>query len=173
MKPHARFLKAVLPLLVVAVLLLAACKPQEVVLSFQTIERQDSAFRAASMWGDKNPALMVISSSEDIEKVKSYVTAQSVSTLEQLDFRSAFALVVFRGLQPSSFVDFSVERIVRRGSEIAVYTRPGRQGPNPAESSPYHLVEIQKQGEMSGNFTFNLYFGEDKVTIASGDRNVP
>jgi hypothetical protein len=168
-------LKALLPLIVVAVLLLGltACKPQEIELSFETIEQVDDPSATIRQWEGKEPKLFVIASTQDVEEAKPFVTAEALAALQQMDYTTRFAVLAFRGLQTSSHEGFKVEQISRQGSEVHLYAQPGANGPDPVMTSPYHLVEVKKEGQWGGNFTFNLYFGQSGAVAASTTHHVP
>ncbi len=172
MRAHANGLKVLLPLIVVAALLLglAACKPQETEVSFETIE-QVEAF--TKQLGGKEPKLLVIASAQDVEEAKPFVTDEALAALQQMDYTTHFAILAFRGLQTSSHEGFKVEQIGRQGNEILLYAQPGANGSAAIMTSPFHLIKVKKEGQWGENFTFNLYFGQARAAVASTAHHVP
>jgi hypothetical protein len=175
MKAHANFVRALLPLIVVAAvpLGLTACKPQETELSFETIEQDDGYSASRQKWEGRESKLLVMASAQDIEEARPFVTDEAITALRQMDFTTRFAIFAFRGWQGSSHSGFKIERIIRRGNEIVLYAQPGTRGPNPVESSPYHLIELKKEGNWGGDFTFSLYFDQAGVAAASTTHHMP
>ena len=90
-----------------------------------------------------------------------------------MDYATHFAILAFRGFQSSELVRFKIERVLRRGNEIVLSAQPGIEGPNPAESSPYHLIEVKKDGDWNADFTFKLYFDQESRARTSTTHHVP
>ncbi len=174
MKTSANVLKTLSPLIVVAALLLglAACKPQETELSFETIEQENNP-SSIKRWEDKKPKLLIVTSTQDIEEAKPFVTAGALAALQQMDFTTHFAILAFRGFQGSSHAGFKIDRILRRGNEIALYAQPGSEGPETVERSPYHLVKVDKEGNWNVESTFNLYFNQEGSAVTSATHHIP
>jgi len=174
MKTHVNVLKVLLPLIVVSSLLsgLAACKPQEIELSFDMIE-QENNLGIVTQWGGTEPELLIIASAQDIEEAKPFVTDEALAALQQLDYTTHFAVLTLRGLQTSSHEGFKVEQIGRQGNEIHLYAQPGANGPDAVMTSPYHLIKVKKEGQWAGSFTFALYFGRAGAAVASVSHRVP
>ena len=174
MKMPVNLLKALLYLIAAVVLLMGptACKPQETELSFETIELE-SYPGSIKQWEGKEPKLLIVADVQNIDEVRHFVTDKAALALSQADFTAHFAILAFRGLQGSSHGGFKIERIIRRGNEVILYAQPGIPGPELTESSPYHLILVQKQSQMKGDFTFSLYFSENQAAVASTARNIP
>jgi hypothetical protein len=172
LRTHLNALKALLPLIVIATLLLGltACKPQEIKLSFETIEQVDATTK---QWEGKEPKLLVIASTQDVEAARPFVTDEALAALQKMDYTTHFAVLAFRGLQTSSHEGFKVEQIGRQGNEVLLYAQPGANGPDAVMTSPYHLIEVNKEGQWGGNFTFNLYFDQAGAAAASTTHHVP
>jgi hypothetical protein len=168
-------LRKVLAFITVSALLLAglaACEPPETELSFETME-QESSPGSIKQWEGKEPKLLIIASAQDIEEAKPFVTDDGLAMLQQMDFTTHFAVLAFRGLQGSSHAGFRIERIIRRGNEVALYAQPGNIGGQPQESSPYHLVTVKKEGNWDADYTFNLYFAQADAAVVSTTHHVP
>ncbi len=151
---------------------LTACKPQETELSFETIEQNyhpDNTRR----WEGREPRLIIITSVQDVEEPSRFITDEALAALRKMDFTTQFAVLAFRGLQGSDPVRFKIERALRRGNEIVLYAQPGTRGPHPAESSPYHLIKVNKEGNWDADFTFSLYFDQVGAAVASTTRHIP
>lgn len=175
MKTNLNVSKALLSLIAVATLLLGltACQPPESEqLSFETMV-QESSPGSIRQWEGKEPKLLIIASTQDIEEAKPFVTAEALTTLQQMDFTTHFAVLAFRGLRGSAPVRFKIERVVRQGNEIVLYAQAGTEGPNSEESSPYHLIKVKKEGNWNADFTFNLYFNQEGSAVTSATHHMP
>ena len=175
MRAHANGLKVLLPFIVVAALLLGlmACKPQETKLSFEAIEQGIGYDSSKQQWGGRESKLLIIASAQDIEEARQFVTDEALAALQQMDYTTHFAVLAFRGLQTSSHEGFKIEQIGRQRNEIHLYAQPGANGPDAVMTSPYHLIEVKKEGQWGGNFTFNLYFDQAGRAVASTARHIP
>ncbi len=64
-----------------------------------------------------------------------------------------------------------IERITRLESKVTTYARFLEPKPNaersPEETSPYHLVQVQKTGMWGQSITFDLVEGDTVVTSLS------
>lgn len=166
--------KALSLLTVSAILLVGvtACKPQETELSFETIEQNyhpDNTKR----WEGKEPRLIVITSTQDVEDASRFVTDEALAALRKLDFTVQFAILAFRGLQGHDVVRFNIESVLRQGNEVNFYAQPGTDGPTATESSPYHLISVNKEGNWNADFTFRLYLDQTGVAAASTTHHMP
>lgn len=144
-------------------LVMAGCgakTPQE--LPFETMEQVNQT-ESIKQWEGKEPRLLIVASSEEVEEAGQFVTDEALSALSRLDFTTHFAIIAFRGLQPNIHKGFRVERIVRQRHEVALYAQAGRLGFSAVVSSPYHLIKVRKEGKWGEVFSFKLYFGEDEV----------
>jgi hypothetical protein len=61
--------------------MLAACKPQEVQLTFETIE-QDNSPSSVKQWGGKEPKLLIMTSAQEIEEARPFVTDEALAALQ-------------------------------------------------------------------------------------------
>jgi hypothetical protein len=174
MKSRANFSKTLLPLIAVAVLLLGltACNPRDTELSFETIELESNP-EHAKQWTDREPKLLIIASTQDIEAARPFVTDEALTALQKMDFTTQFAVLALRGLQGSSFSGFKIEQIIRRGNEIALYAQAGAEGSATVVRSPYHLIKVNKEGHWDSDFTFNLYFDQTGPVAVSTTHHVP
>jgi len=141
-------------------------------LPSETIEQVNTS-DVPKQWRGTEPRLLIIASPDDMDEARQFVTDEAMLALKQLDFTTHFAVIAFRGLQNSGHGGFQIERIVRQGSEIFLYSQAGSIGGVPAETSPYHLIRVLKKGRWGGVFAFKLYFGENKPDVASVSHRIP
>lgn len=152
-------------------IVLGGCRGEQE-LPFETIE-QVNIPGSIKQWKGKEPRLLIVSSGEDIKKAEQFVTDEAMTALSRLDFTTHFAVIAFRGLQSNSHKGFHVERIARRGNEVAFHAQAGRLGGDNVLSSPYHVIKVRKEGKWRGVFTFKLYFGEDEQAVATATHRIP
>lgn len=145
---------------------LSACQPKEINLPFETIERQE-----LSGYRDKEPALMVITKPEEIIRLDTLVSREIQLQLQALDYDAYLVAVVFQGRKPTTRYGVQIERVTRQGDEITVVAQFSEPKPDeekgPLETSPYHLVQVQKTGTWGQPITFNLVVGNVVVTSFS------
>ena len=149
-------------LLVILTLLLVGCRGRERTLRFETIERSE-------MGGGHNagrilqPALVVIGDPAEIGALDDTVSPEAVKRLAQVDFTRYFVVVAYHGwysqlLSPKSGVE--VRRIRQQGTTITVEAlfykpTPGLQR-RQMETYPYHIVQVRRNKQLRGEFTFVL-----------------
>ncbi len=139
-------------------------------LPWETIE--------ATSWGGyrkDTPALLVISTADEIAYAVPVVSQETKAELENLDFSKAFALIAFQGLKSSTGYKIEIRAVVRQADEIAVYAyfvspRPG-EPVGPSETSPYHAIEVLKESNWADEFTFILY--DDDLPVAETKHFIP
>ena len=143
-------------------------------LPFEIIERADGGRVRPGQkeHPDPEPDLLVITSQEDVEKAKVFISEEAEKQLAQTNFTTHFAILIFWGwhhrLQEGRF---QLETITRQDDKVILV---GIDGERPAEayadaeSSPYHLIRVPRQGEDWGKeITFNLYFDQSQPPVAS------
>jgi hypothetical protein len=135
---------------------MTACQPREEKLPFETIERLDAS-GTGELWEAKESGLMVIAAPEDLAQIDDLFTKDAQAQLHKVDFDTHFAVTVFLGWQPDSHEGVQIDRVVRRRDRIAVYAQGGKPGPEPVETSPYHLVKVEKKGNWNRAIHFTLY----------------
>jgi hypothetical protein len=147
------------PLLAVAALLLAGCQLSQVMppaaappasgeveIPFETIALDEIGVNDEL---GLIPQLILLTSSDDAAKIKDWVKAEVYTQLESLDFEQYAIVALFRGRKPSTNYQTVIERIERQGNRLIVYAQFWE--PNPAwesataETSPYHLVKIDRR----------------------------
>ena len=117
-------------------------------LPFETIAQGDG-----SRYETREPAMIVVSSPEEIAKVSDlfWLNPPGIrERLQALDYRTHVALVVFQGVKNTGGYSVRIERIARRGNEVVCYALS--LSPKPDEvrtmgvTSPFQLVQVAKRG---------------------------
>ncbi len=160
--------------ILVALAGLSACQPKEVDLPFETIERRDAS-GTGQVYKDKSPGLIVIATPEEAAILDALVTPEAQVQLQRLDYDAYFVIAVFQGRKPTTGYDIQIERITRLESKVTIQARFLEPKPDaekaPEETSPYHLVQVQKTGTWGQSITFNLVV--DNVVVTSLSHHVP
>jgi len=153
---------------------LSACKPQQNDLPFDTVDQSDWG-NAGHAYEAQEPALVVIAQPAEVTDLDDWITLDAQTQLQTLGYDTYFALIVFQGWKPSTGYSVQVNRITRREDTVTVYAQ--FQEPKPDEetggevASPYHLVQVRKVGIWDQEITFNLVV--NKIIVASLSRYVP
>ena len=142
-------------------------------LPFETLEWVEWPGADDKAWLNKKPGLLIVSSSDDLETASQFMTDDSRLALDQLDFTTHFAIIVFRGWQPKVHEGFQVECVVRQGDEVTLEVQPGYLGEGEAENSPYHLIKLRKEGDWNRTIEFKLRFAGDDRVVATGSHFIP
>ncbi len=121
-------------------------------LTFETIERDEYGTRGSS-YNAAEPQVVFITSKQEINELEGLVSQAALDQLAQLDFKEYFAIALFRGGKPSSGFDTIIERVARRGDQIVIYAQFWSTSPyhaeTAAETSPYHLIKVRREGNVS------------------------
>jgi hypothetical protein len=148
-------MSALIALAAIALLLgMTACRPvlpKENVLLFETIERRDwSGDIGLEPYSGAEPRVILVTTRQEIDRLKLLVTQQAMDQLAGLDFGQYFVIAVFRGRKASSGHDTIVERVARRGNKIVIYAQFWELSPHyaytAAETSPYHVIKVRRDG---------------------------
>lgn len=152
---------------------LSACQPKEVKevdLLFETVERRDAS-GTGQVYQDRQPSLMVITTPEEAASLGALVTPKAQAQLQNLNYSTYFAIAIFQGRKSTTGYGVEIERITRLESKVTIYARFLEPKPNaeraPEETSPYHLVQVQKTGMWGQSITFDLVEGDTVVTSLS------
>jgi len=146
----------------------AACqpKPGETALPFETIAQEEWG-KANKPYEPREPGMVIISRAGEIINLDGMVSDESVRQLQTLDYGQYFAITVFQGRKGSTGYDIQVNRIGRSENIVNVYAQLDNPPPDieagAMETSPYHLVKVQKTGSWGQEITFNLFAGETLV----------
>ena len=154
--------KAVLLITISVALLtgLAACRPQETELSFETLEQKNDP-DSTKRWEGQEPRLLIITNIQDVEEASRFVTDEAIAALHKLDFATQFAILAFRGFQ-GNHAGFKIERGLRRGNEIVLYAQPGTGSPATIVISSYHYNNREKRGKLGCGFHFQSVLRPDR-----------
>ncbi len=144
--------------------------PKAQVLAFETLERDEYA---GSLWENREPGLRIISSQAEIEAIKHYpyIGPGIAHHLSQVDFQTQVALLAFRGWTGTVYDGFQVKQVLRLADEVILvaqkwYPTAALGEYVDAESSPYHLITVPKDGTWSGQLVFKLYFEVEPEPVA-------
>lgn len=166
--PHKyRILYILLSTTLSTLMLLSACGPQEVELSFETIEQSDYSPK----YEDKEPGLVIVAGADEASQLNGRIGPEALEQLREMDYERFFAVVAFLGWQPTGHEGIRIERIVRQGNAVSIYALVGRPTGEDRVSSPYHLVKVQKIGQWSTTINFALVVEE--TTVASQSHYIP
>lgn len=150
----------------------SACKPRpnEISLPFEIIEQKDWP-GTNQFYELREPGLIIISSLEDMKNLNGMITEEAKAKLQVLDYSNYFALLVLQGLKPTTGYKANVNRITRLGDTVNIYAdflgpKPDEEKA-PEETSPYHLVQVQKSGIWGQEVMFNLIVNETTVVSLS------
>jgi hypothetical protein len=155
-----------LMLMLLSLVGLTACKPQQSDIPFDTIDRSDWS-DSDTAYEPQEPTLIIIAQRDEAASLSNWITEEAKTALQAMDYSSYFALALFQGQKPSSGYSVQIDRIARRNDTVTVYAQ--FQEPSPAEekspemTSPYQLVRVQKVGTWNQVITFNLVVDETIV----------
>ncbi len=147
-------------LLLILIFPLWGCtKEPEIELPFEAIERAEIPGTGYEYQG-REPALVAIAKKEDIDLLGNTVSIDAQLSLEAIQFDDYFAVVVFQGLKGTTMYGVEIQRILRKGNVMMIFTHFTERDPSIGAgamiTSPYHIVKIPRQG-LSGNIEFVLY----------------
>ncbi len=153
---------------------LVACRPQETLLPFETIEKGEFPPETPQHYEGKVPKLVIISGMADIVGLSHSVSPKAETVVRELNFSQYFAVAVFQGLKPWANYSVEIRQIIYQGNVVTIYAhfsepQPGTQLPA-VETSPYHLVKVQK-GELTGKKEFIL--NADGTTVDQQTHTLP
>jgi hypothetical protein len=72
------------------------------------------------------------------------VTEKAQEQLQALDFNAYFAVAVFLDVHAHR-EHITIERILRRGDTVLIYTRMGDRAAHELLITPHHLVKVRKE----------------------------
>jgi len=135
-------------------------------LAFKTIEQMDFA-GTGQMYQNNQPTVLIFSSFEDVLSINGLVTEDAIDQLAALDYDTHFSLIVFDGLKPA--LGYGIEVIQAIRDDGSLYVDARRTEPEPGstptglQSSPYHLIAVEKGSNWEGNVTFVLLINNEDV----------
>jgi hypothetical protein len=153
---------------IMMVILLSACVPQEISLPFQTVEKEVGTRAGAQRYEDKQPDLMIVATADEISSLLPYLAPESRSVLTDTDFDRYFVVTVFQGLKPTYDYAVQIDRVAYSDKNVKIFSQflePSKgQMVHPAQSSPYHVVKVEKPHALTGKeVEFTLVVADDKV----------
>ncbi|MEA3440513.1 MAG: hypothetical protein U9R58_09545 [Chloroflexota bacterium] len=146
-------------ILLVLTILISACVLQQTELPFETIEKQKvlsvkEGYESDDyeMFREEEPKLFIITSSDEISAINTFIPPQTRSALGSTDFNTHFIAAVFQGWKPAYDYHANIERIMQSGKAVKVYARFEESGNivHPMVQSPYHVVRVEKPQEIIG-----------------------
>jgi hypothetical protein len=138
---------------------LAACRPRQIELPFETIAKSEGFGTGRS---PADPNFLVITEPEKVASpgLDMRFPSDLAEQLRAVDYQRTFVVAVFRGTLTGTSPELDVEvlRVVRNGDDVVVQARFGELEPGklilPGFSSPYQVVAVTKVGEWSGEIRF-------------------
>jgi hypothetical protein len=136
-------------LIIPTTLLLNREKQGEFEVSFETIEMAEIPGTGFEYPG-REPALVIITSRDDIPLLGKNVSKHSQSFLNPIDFSGHFVLTVFQGIKGTNLYGVEIQHIFQKGNVITIYAhfteRDPSVGAGTIMTSPYHIVKVSRQG---------------------------
>lgn len=161
-------------LVLIPLLGLSACRPKEIDLPFETIAQGDWG-NAGYAYEAHEATLIVITQATEAMELDNWVTLDTQTQLQALDYDAYFAIAVFQGWKATTGYKVQIDRIALLGNVINVHAQFLEPKPEeekaPEATSPYHLVRVQRAETWDQDITFNLVM--DEVVVASLSRHVP
>ena len=174
MPKNALLLKIISIFLALALTISCNPQPEEIELSFETIEQEDMSV-PSGVYKD-HPEIILISSKIEMIRLENLIGEQSIMTLEQISYSDYFGVVVFQGRMPSSGYGVNLDRITRVGNIISVFAQfiepEYEQIVLDIITSPYQVVRVKKgEGEWGQDMVVNLIV--DNSIVASTNYFIP
>ena len=149
--------------------------PTGAVLPFEVIEKEDYLPGAPSdvdykdipiYYPGAGPAVFVLAKKEDIQLVERHISTPSTQTLENLDFKHTFALVIFQGARASTGYGVEIQEIRQKDHQIDIFTIFSEPAPDiekgAAISSPFEVVALPRN-DLQGEYQFNLIVASKNI----------
>lgn len=132
---------------------------------FITIDKQDGQ----SGWDEIAPNFMIVATPNEIESLSHLVSAESIERLYGVDYDKYYTIAAFQGMHPSSGYDMTIHRLSRQGQELAIHTtsRSPLEPEEQIETSPYHLIQVNREHENGYEVEFALVVNSVKVLTRS------
>jgi hypothetical protein len=114
---------------------------------------------SASKTEDK-PREIILTRSKDIDSVKNWIVLSDLQKVNAVDFTKSIVVIVFMGEKGSDQYSIEINDIRKTGSSVSIYANfkipVEGQERHPVVTSPYYILEIEKNGDFLGTFTFLL-----------------
>lgn len=151
--------------IIIASILLGKKKPEQIELSFETIEMAEIPGTGYEYPG-KEPTIVIVSKRDDSTLLGDNVSKQSQSILDSVNFKDYFVLTVFQGIKGTTLYGVEIQHIFKRGNVITIYAHFTERGPSVGAgsimTSPYHIVKIPRQG-LIGHMEFVLFADGEEI----------
>jgi hypothetical protein len=138
-------------------------------LAFETIERADVPGTGGEYQGE-DPRMIIINSAEQIDALGETISLSAQDELRKLDFNQYFAIAVFQGLKGSNMYGVDIQRVTRNGKTITISAHFTERDPErtaaDVNTSPYHIVKVQKDG-LQGELDFFLNVDREVILRVS------
>jgi hypothetical protein len=152
-----------LVLLCFCVPVLISCQRGEAAtLAFETIERAQWA-----EWSSREPGLVIVTTPEELIELDGLVTEATQTQLREVDFQTHFVVAVFMGRYHSGHEGITVEQVVYQGHTVTLHVHVGRPGGQTIVTSPYHIIQVAKEGEWNQEIDFAVRFDDRRVVRRS------
>jgi hypothetical protein len=130
----------------------------EITIPFETIENAESSWQVG-YYREIEPKLVIITGLADVESLGATISQSSQEALQKMDFSQYFAIAVFQGLHGSDGYRVDIQQIGQDDDLLIIFAHFNELDPNlvggQIETSPYHLIKIQKHG-LTGKVNFML-----------------
>lgn len=144
-------------------------------LSFSEVVRVENNFDGTTRASSRSPSLAVASRSEEVSQFANLVDQSQFGDLTKVDFTEQFLVLARLGNQPTAHYSITIDRISRSGSTLYIHAIVSKPKPDilaeTLETSPYHLVRVDRTGDWNGDFEFALEI--DGETVATLSHFVP
>ena len=115
-------------------------------IRFETITLNLSGMDIMNL--DPGQQLLLLTSVTDIDKIADWITPETLTNLQQINFTEFSVIALFRGYMPSTNFHVVIEQITMQDSSLIVHAQFWQPAPNQASAtavvSPYHIVKIEK-----------------------------
>ncbi len=118
-------------------------------LPFETIEKSESSGTGYGFRGVE-PDIAVVFDKDSIPQLTNTISPQALSSLQEVDFRKYYVLVVYQGIKPTTNYGVEIQHIIMQEDTITIDARFTERDPamwaGDIVTSPYHLVRVPRQG---------------------------
>ncbi len=80
-----------------------------------------------------------------------------------MDFQTHFVVASFMGRYHSSHEGITIEQVVRQDNTVTLHVHVGVPGGHDIESSPYHIIQVAREGAWGEEINFALLFNGRRV----------
>lgn len=121
----------------------------EVEVPFETIVQTEEGPVTDDLTPRIDAQLLLLTSPDQLGAIEGRVSPEALAALQQVDFQQYSVVALFRGRMPTYNYQTIIERITTNDSRVAVYAQFWSPSPwyasAAAETSPYHLVKVEKR----------------------------